>query len=75
MRREACWTESVTVGSPEFVERVLDELLQDYSRRRLATEATSQAGRLVLREALAPYGAENSVEDRAIDPLEGVKTP
>jgi len=54
MDREPCWTESLAVGSPDFVKRIEPLIL---SRRE--TEVVEEAGGLwVLKEPEAPYGLE-----------------
>ena len=52
MKREPCWTESLAVGSAEFVERIKPLILS-----RLDTEIIEQgAERWVLQEAATAYG-------------------
>lgn len=72
--RDTSWTDSVAVGTPSFVERVREELLQDYARKRLTTEPGPEAGRMILREAPHVYGTENRPENSPIGHSGGSKT-
>ena len=52
VRRETCWSESLAVGSPDFVKRMQPLILS-----RQETEiAQGQEGVWALGEAAAPYG-------------------
>ncbi len=52
MKREACWTESLAVGSPAFLKRIRPLILS-----RQETEIVKEeSGLWVLREAGVPYG-------------------
>jgi putative transposase len=63
MNREPCWTESLAVGSPSFLEQIEPQIS---SRRN--TEIVETAGDLwILQEAPTPYRQENNPEKRAID--------
>ena len=56
LRRESCWTESLAVGSREFVERMQPRIT---SRRQTETVATG-AQTWALREEPSPYDQETS---------------
>jgi hypothetical protein len=54
LKREPCWTESLAVGSPEFVKRMQPLILS----RRETEIVEEEAGLWVLKEAEAPYGSK-----------------
>ena len=57
-RREACWTESLAVGSREFLEKVQPLIL---SRRETEIVASTDTV-WCLQEAVVPYGQETGTE-------------
>jgi hypothetical protein len=61
MKREACWTESLTVGSAGFVEKFKPA---DFSRRE--TEMVEAGGGAwALREVALPYGLKTGPKNAA----------
>ena len=55
-KREPCWTESLAVGSPRFLERIRPLILS-----RQETDLVQQDGEIwVLEEPSIPYGAKAS---------------
>lgn len=63
--REPWWSESVAVGSVEFVAKMEECLHVDYKRRRTRASEESE-GAWVLREAESNYTAQNEPGNRAI---------
>ena len=61
MKREACWTESLAVGSAGFIEKLKPA---DFSHRE--TELVEAAsGVWALREAVVPYGLKTGLKNAA----------
>jgi len=56
LKRQSCWTESLAVGSPAFLERIRPLILS----RRETEVIEEQPGLWALREAEKPYGAESA---------------
>jgi len=54
LKREPCWTESLAVGSPEFVKRIQPLILS----RRETEIVEEQAGLWVLKEEETPYSSD-----------------
>ena len=65
VKRESCWTESLAVGSLEFVEKVKPLIL---FRRKTETMPRTD-GMWVLQEAAIPYGQKEGVKNasKAVD--------
>jgi putative transposase len=63
--REPEWSEAVAVGSECFIAKVEQELLRDYTRKRLE-KVTSKNGSMILRESQSSYGSKNRPENRPI---------
>jgi len=61
MKREACWTESLAVGSPGFLERVKPLILS----RRETEIVEEESGLWVLKERQMPYGLESGPKNAA----------
>lgn len=53
--RESCWTESIAVGSSDFIEETMFKLGSKARGRRIEEQ---EGERFVLREAPVPYGAD-----------------
>jgi hypothetical protein len=60
MKREACWTESLAVGSASFIEKFKPT---DFLRR--GTEVVETAGAWVLQETAIPYGLKTRPKNAA----------
>lgn len=58
-KREPCWTESLAVGSPGFLEKIRPLIL---SRRETEIVESSGGDVWALREAPVPYGQERGTE-------------
>jgi putative transposase len=54
LKREPCWTESLAVGSPEFVRRIKPLILS----RRESEIVEEEPGLWVLKETEVPYGSK-----------------
>jgi len=62
MKRQACWTESLAVGSPAFLERMQPLIL---SRRE--TEIVEQGPDLwILKEMGVPYGSQSGLDIQSL---------
>jgi len=62
MKREACWTESLAIGSPEFIRQVEPLIL---SRRETEIVEDKDLGLWVLRETELPYSSKIAAENAA----------
>jgi len=64
IEREACWTESLAVGSVSFLESIQPQISS-----RMETEIVQTIGaQWALQETPVPYGRENGSEKGAIRP-------
>mgnify|MGYP001309500484 FL=1 len=63
MKREPCWTESLAVGSREFIDRIKPLILS-----RQETEVVEpEPGLWILKEAEVPYGSKSAPKSAAKD--------
>ena len=65
-QRESCWTESIAVGGPGFVEEIKTGLGMKGIGRRIED---LEAGRCVLREEFEPYSADFALENGVLSPI------